>query len=149
MNTTNSMISFRHEIGLRFLKFVNILYMVIPFAIAWMIYYDHMTAVQYYWKGDIAIIGIYFLLYCYFGKTYDAFLISHYRIFDIVSYPALLSSSHKCLVMPAATLWKHLRKLITKLLVLIKSSYRITRVHQQKVFFVVFISRSISHRQSL
>lgn len=89
MNTTNSMISFRHEIGLRFLKFVNILYMVIPFAIAWMIYYDHMTAVQYYWKGDIAIIGIYFLLYCYFGKTYDAFLISHYRIFDIVASQTL------------------------------------------------------------
>lgn len=63
--------------------------MVIPFAIAWIIYYDHMTAVTYYWKGDVVIIGIYMLLYCYFGKTYDAFLISHYRIFDIVASQSL------------------------------------------------------------
>lgn len=89
MNNSTSNYSFRHEIGLRFLKFVNILYMVIPFAIAWIIYYDHMTAVTYYWKGDVVIIGIYMLLYCYFGRTYDAFLISHYRIFDIVASQSL------------------------------------------------------------
>lgn len=89
MDNSTSHYSFRHEIGLRFLKFVNILYMVIPFAIAWIIYYDHMTAVTYYWKGDVVIIGIYMLLYCYFGKTYDAFLISHYRIFDIVASQSL------------------------------------------------------------
>lgn len=89
MDNSTSHYSFRHEIGLRFLKLVNILYMVIPFAIAWIIYYDHMTAVTYYWKGDVVIIGIYMLLYCYFGKTYDAFLISHYRIFDIVASQSL------------------------------------------------------------
>ena len=89
MDKSNSNYSYRHEIGLRFLKFVNILYMVIPFAIAWVIYYDHMTVVQYFWKGDIAIIAIYFFLYCYFGKTYDAFLISHYRIFDIIASQTL------------------------------------------------------------
>ncbi|WP_034442384.1 sugar transferase [Butyrivibrio sp. AE2032] len=81
--------TFKHEIGLRLLKLVNLLLMVVPFAVSWFLYYDGLTAVRYYWKGDVAIIVFFALLYFYFGKTYDAFLISHFRTTDIVSSQAL------------------------------------------------------------
>ena len=89
MNTTSTLYSFKHEIGLRLLKFINLLLMTIPFAVSWFWYYDQLTAVRYYWKGDIAIIAFFALLYYLFGKTYDAFLISHYRIFDVVASQTL------------------------------------------------------------
>lgn len=89
MNSSNKKFSFKHEIGLRFLKLINLLLMVFAFAVAWFWYYDHLTAVPFYWKGDVAIIMLFAVLYYLFGKTYDAFLISHYRIFDIVASQSL------------------------------------------------------------
>ena len=81
--------TFKHEIGLRLLKLLNLLLMTVSFAVSWFLYYDYLTAVPYYWKGDVAIIAFFAILYYYFGKTYDAFLISHFKIFDIVSSQAL------------------------------------------------------------
>lgn len=89
MGTSNVKNAFVHEVGLRLLKFLNLLLMVTPFAVAWFLYYDYLTAVPYYWKGDVAIIFAFAILYYSFGKTYDAFLISHFRIFDIVSSQSL------------------------------------------------------------
>ncbi len=89
MNTSNRLYSFRHEVGLRILKFFNLLLMTIAFTVAWFWYYDQLTAVKYYWKGDVAIIAFFALLYYLFCKTYDAFLISHYRVFDIVASQSL------------------------------------------------------------
>ena len=89
MNTTSTIYSFRHEIALRLIKAINLVLMTAVFAVAWFWYYDQLTAVKYYWKGDVAIIAFFALLYYLFGKTYDAFLISHYRIFDIVASQSL------------------------------------------------------------
>ena len=83
------MYSFKHEIGLRLLKILNLFFIVLSFSLAWILYYDYFTVVPYYWKGDVVIIGIYAILYYLFGKTYDAFLISHYRIFDVVASQSL------------------------------------------------------------
>ena len=81
--------AFLHEVGLRLLKLLNLLLMVAPFVVAWFLYYDGLTAVRYYWKGDVAIIALFAIMYYIFCKTYDAFLISHFRIFDIVASQAL------------------------------------------------------------
>lgn len=89
MYQTNTMTSFRHEFGLRLIKFVNLLYMVIPFAIAWYFYYEYRLNSPFYFWGDIAIIFLYSVLYFFLAKTYDAFLISHFRIFDVVSSQTL------------------------------------------------------------
>lgn len=89
MNTTSTLYSFRREFGLKFLKFINLLLMTVAYAVAWFWFYDQLTAVKYYWKGDVAIIAFFALLYYLFAKTYDAFLISHYRIFDIVASQSL------------------------------------------------------------
>ena len=81
--------TFRHEVSLRLLKLFNLLIMVAAFAVAWYLYYSGLTAVKYYWKGNWAIILFFAVLYYYFGKTYDAFLISHFQIFDIVNSQAI------------------------------------------------------------
>lgn len=89
MDSSSKKFSFKHEIGLRFLKTINLLLMVFAFAVAWFWYYDQLTVVPYLWRGDVAIITFFAVLYYLFGKTYDAFLISHYRIFDIVASQSL------------------------------------------------------------
>ena len=89
MGKANLKHAFLHEVGLRLLKLLNLLLMAASFGVAWFLYYDGLTAVRYYWKGDVAIIALFAILYYIFCKTYDAFLISHFRIFDIVASQAL------------------------------------------------------------
>lgn len=81
--------TFRHEVSLRILKLINLLLMVSVFTVAWYFYYRDFTAVEYYWKGNVAIILFFIILYYYFGKTYDAFLISYFQMFNIVTSQAL------------------------------------------------------------
>ncbi|MCR5060502.1 MAG: sugar transferase [Saccharofermentans sp.] len=83
------MITFRHEFGLRFLKFANLIYIVIPFAVVWLFYYQSRLYDPFYFWGDMAIIFLFAVLYYLFGKTYDAFVISLYRIHDVVASQAL------------------------------------------------------------
>lgn len=89
MGKANLKHAFLHEVGLRLLKLLNLLLMTASFGVAWFFYYDGLTAVRYYWKGDVAIIALFAIMYYIFCKTYDAFLISHFRIFDIVASQAL------------------------------------------------------------
>ena len=79
----------RHEVLLRLLKAVNVYYNVTPFVVAWYYYFNARLASSYFIKGNLTVILIYTVLYCVFGKTYDAFLVSHYRIFDVVSSQSL------------------------------------------------------------
>ena len=108
MNTTSTMYSFKHEIGLRLIKLLNLVCMVIPFAVAWFMYYKYRSSSPFYFWGDVTVVVIFAILYFFFCKTYDAFLISHYRIFDIIASQtlALLFSD---LLMYAITLllYKH------------------------------------------
>jgi len=85
MNNTTRLYSFRHEFGLRFIKLINLLCMVASFGVAWFYYYRSRTFAPFYFWGDVTVVAIFAVLYFYFGKTYDAFLISHYRIFDIIA----------------------------------------------------------------
>ena len=69
MNTSSTLYSFKHEIGLRFIKLINLMCMVTAFAVAWFMYYDKTTAVTYYWKGDVAIIAFFKLSGTFFNST--------------------------------------------------------------------------------
>ena len=89
MNTTSTMYSFKHEIGLRFIKLINLVCMVAAFGVAWFYYYQYQMLHGFYFWGDVAVVAIFAVLYFYFCKTYDAFLISHYRIFDIIASQTL------------------------------------------------------------
>jgi len=88
MNTTNTLYSFRHEVGLRLIKLINLLCMVAAFAVVWFTYYKFVVG-QYYFWGHVTVVAIFAVLYFVFCKTYDAFLISYYRIFDMISSQTL------------------------------------------------------------
>ena len=89
MNKTYTLYSFRHEVGLRFIKLINLLCMVASFGVAWFFYYQYQMSHGFYFWGDVAVVAVFAVLYFYFGKTYDAFVISHYRIFDIIASQTL------------------------------------------------------------
>ena len=89
MNTSNRLYSFKHEIGLRFIKLINLLCMVAAFGVAWFYYYKFQMHYGFYFWGNVAVVAIFGVLYFYFCKTYDAFVISHYRIFDIIASQSL------------------------------------------------------------
>ncbi len=89
MNTTSTLYSFKHDIGLRLIKLINLLCMVAAFGVAWFYYYQYQMRYGFYFWGDVAVVVIFAFLYFYFCKTYDAFVISHYRIFDIVASQSL------------------------------------------------------------
>ena len=76
--------SFKHEVGLRLVKLFNLFLIVLPFILAWRRYYSPRLSTPYYIKGDIVIVGLFVLLYYMFGKTYDAFLVSHNKLSETV-----------------------------------------------------------------
>ena len=98
MNTSSRLYSFKHEIGLRFIKLINLLCMVAAFGVAWFMYYESRIIAPFYFWGDVTIVAIFAVLYFYFGKTYDAFVISHYRIFDIIASQTLALLFSNCLM---------------------------------------------------
>ena len=89
MNTSSTLYSFKHDIGLRLIKLINLLCMVTAFGVAWFFYYKYQMYRGFYFWGDVAVVAIFAVLYFYFCKTYDAFVISHYRIFDIIASQSL------------------------------------------------------------
>ena len=88
MNTSSTLYSFKHEIGLRLINLINVIFMVAAFAAVWFTYYESLVG-QYYFWGDVTIVVIFAVLYFIFCKTYDAFVISYYRIFDMISSQTL------------------------------------------------------------
>ncbi|MBQ9767817.1 MAG: sugar transferase [Lachnospiraceae bacterium] len=73
-----------HKAILRLTTFLNIAFLTIPFAIVWFYYYADRITTPYYERGNFLVIALFVLLYVAFGHTYDAFLISYNRIFEMV-----------------------------------------------------------------
>lgn len=73
-----------HKAILRLTTFLNIVFLMIPFAIVWFYYYADRIVTPYYERGNFLVIALFVLLYVAFGHTYDAFLISYNRIFEMV-----------------------------------------------------------------
>ena len=89
MNTTNTLYTVKHEVFLRLIKLLNLLCMLTAFAVTWFMYYKFKIISPFQIWGDVTVLAIFAVLYVCFGKTYDAFLISLYRIFDIISSQTL------------------------------------------------------------
>ena len=89
MGTDQKMYSFKHEIGLRFLKLVNLFWIFTPFAVAWFMYCESRLNSPFFFWGDVTVVCIFGVLYFFFCKAYDGFLISHYRIFDVIASQTL------------------------------------------------------------
>lgn len=71
-----------HDVGLRLIKVLNVLLIAAPFTYVWLTYYIRtvlMFPSTIRWSG---IILMFVVLYAFFGRTYDAFLVSLKRIFE-------------------------------------------------------------------
>ena len=78
------MSKFQHDVMLRIVKILNVLMIELPFAVCWFLYYSHQTYANLAWKGNLAILSLFFVLYIILGKVYDAFLMSMQRISELV-----------------------------------------------------------------
>ena len=109
-----------HNISLRIVKILNLIVMVLPFALSWYIYYCNRTASPYYAKGNWLIVALFAIIYFSYGKIFDGFLVSINRISEMV-YSQMLAAIISDGIMYVVTwlLMKHLPNAVPMLLVLI------------------------------
>ena len=76
-------INLRHDYGLRLIKLANVLLVALPFALCWLLYYVHTVVIfpSVYRGGGIILMFV--VLYAFFGRAYDAFLVSLKRVSEM------------------------------------------------------------------
>ncbi len=74
----------KHDLLLRIVKGLNVILITCPFALCWFLFYANRTAALFAVNARIYITILYILLYCFFGRIYDAFLISYNRISEMI-----------------------------------------------------------------
>jgi exopolysaccharide biosynthesis polyprenyl glycosylphosphotransferase len=82
-----------HDIGLRILKLINILVITCPFELCWHFYYATRAGALFSQNPKIYLLlpVLFIILYVIFGRIYNAFLISYYRLFEMV-YSQMLAA---------------------------------------------------------
>ena len=81
---------FKHDVGLRMVKFLVVILTTVPFALCWYLYFADTILYPYFNKGNWVIIALFVLLYVVFARVYDAFVISLHKISEMV-YSQVLS----------------------------------------------------------
>ena len=74
----------KHDLGLRAMKFLNVALVTGCFAAVWYLYYAGTIEVSYYGRGHYAVIAMFAALYVLLARNYDAFLISYYPIYEVI-----------------------------------------------------------------
>ena len=82
---------YKHDISIRLLKLINILLIAFPFEICWYFYYANHTTANFAWNARVYVWLMYIILYVFFGRIYDAFLVSYNRISEMV-YSQMLAA---------------------------------------------------------
>ena len=81
---SRAMKNFKHDIGLRLVKLLNVLLVAAPFAFCWYAYYGQRLYIgDFYRNGNFAVIGLFVLVYVIFARVYDAFVVSVNRFGEI------------------------------------------------------------------
>lgn len=81
----------KYRAALRIVKLIDVAGMTALFGVCWYWFYaDHIIS-PFYNKGNWAVIAIFAILYLVFGRVYDAFKVSLYRISEMV-YSQVLSA---------------------------------------------------------
>lgn len=78
------MSKFQHDVMLRIVKTLDVFLIELPFAACWFLYYADRVYTRFTWKGNLAILALFFILYIFLGKIYDAFWMSMQRISELV-----------------------------------------------------------------
>ena len=72
-----------HDVSVRFVKILNVLLMTIPLGCCWFLYYTHQVLMFPSFIRSTVVIGMFVVLYCFFARVYDAFLLSIKRLSDV------------------------------------------------------------------
>lgn len=74
-----------HDLQVRFKKLLNVIFMTIPFAVYWyFISYSCEEVTQFCFRENLLVHMLFVVLYCVFGRIYEAFHISMKRISEMV-----------------------------------------------------------------
>lgn len=79
------------RILIRLIKVANPVLLALLFFVVWKVYYYHRTAVPYMWKGEIVIVGLFFVTYLYLAHLYHGYWIHVNKRTEIV-YSQFLAS---------------------------------------------------------
>ena len=72
-----------HDFGLRLIKGANVLLVTLPFMMCWLMYYVHTVVIfPSIYRGS-GIILMFVVLYIFFGRAFDAFLVSLKRVSEM------------------------------------------------------------------
>ena len=75
--------SLYHEMVVRLVKILNVVLVTIPFVLCWLLYYTSHIVIMPSTLRSVVIIAMFVLLYCFFGRVYDAFHLSIDRISEM------------------------------------------------------------------
>ena len=82
--------NFYLDLRLRLLKFFNLIFVTALFACVWFAYYGNQVYQgSFYFKGDIAVIILFAILYYTFGRIYDSFKVKYSKISELIYSQAL------------------------------------------------------------
>lgn len=77
--------NYKHDVVLRLIKMLNVVLILIPFLVCWNLSYSRNLWVSpFYAKGNYVVAFLFLVLYYMLGRTYDAFLVSHNPISEMV-----------------------------------------------------------------
>ena len=74
----------KHDLGLRIVKMLPIIFAVVPFALMWYLYFADRIMVPFFNKGNWMVIALFLVIYVNFARIYDAFLVSLTRISEMI-----------------------------------------------------------------
>ena len=83
MQTSRRTGSLYHDVGLRLLKLLNVILVTLPFAGCWFFYYSQRVILAPSPMRSASMMAVFVVLFCYFGRMYDASLISTKRISEL------------------------------------------------------------------
>lgn len=75
---------FVRDLQLRSVKVLDALLLTVPFAVCWHFAYAKQTAAPFYFRGNVLVIAIFFILYVTYGRIYEGFRLALNRISELV-----------------------------------------------------------------
>ena len=73
-----------HNVALRIVKCLDALLMTVPFAICWFFAYAPLLTVSYRAGENWLIVAVFLVIYVIYGRVYEGFMVSLYRISEMV-----------------------------------------------------------------
>ncbi len=79
------------SIRIRIIKAINPVLLSLVFFLTWKFYYYQRTVVPYMWKGEVVIVGLFFVVYLYLSHLYHGYWIHLNKTTEII-YSQFLSA---------------------------------------------------------